>query len=311
MYRIEKYNSLYYSQWNAFVEASKNGTFLFHRDFMEYHADRFEDYSLMVFDGEKLLALLPANRVGNEVHSHDGLTYGGLVLPSTIQPEMVNTIYAAILNNLNSANLKILKIKQIPDLYFKGIQNKQQVKKVATERGYAIDFSCSLSISSSKLKHFRKVSKSGVELKLDNNFNLFWDHVLKPRLTEKYNTAPVHTNEEIKYLHSKFPENILQYNVYYEGAIVAGITIFDFGEVVKSQYGATTAAGEKLRALDYAYITLIEKYKATKRYFDLGTVKPDNVGLAKQKQELGGNVYTQDIYEVETSNYKRLNGVLI
>ncbi|HQW68620.1 MAG TPA: hypothetical protein PLH25_03065, partial [Flavobacterium sp.] len=78
-YTIKKYNSEYFTIWNAFVSSSSNATFLFHRDFMEYHSDRFEDYSLLVFEDEKLISIFPANRVENTVFSHQGLTYGGFV----------------------------------------------------------------------------------------------------------------------------------------------------------------------------------------------------------------------------------------
>ena len=37
--------------WDQFVAQSKNGTFLFQRNFMDYHADRFFDCSLMIYDG--------------------------------------------------------------------------------------------------------------------------------------------------------------------------------------------------------------------------------------------------------------------
>ncbi|MGA9639546.1 MAG: FemAB family protein, partial [Flavobacterium sp.] len=62
-YTVRQYQKSDYKQWNDFISQAKNATFLFHRDFMEYHQDRFEDYSLMVFDNEKLVAVLPANRV--------------------------------------------------------------------------------------------------------------------------------------------------------------------------------------------------------------------------------------------------------
>ena len=45
-----------------FLDTPKNATFLFRRDYMDYHRDRFADHSLMIFRGEKLAALLPANR---------------------------------------------------------------------------------------------------------------------------------------------------------------------------------------------------------------------------------------------------------
>ena len=79
-YTVKRYQESDYPNWNAFISEAKNATFLFHRDFIEYHKDRFEDFSLMVFDNEKLVAVLPANKVGNEIFSHQGLTYGGLVI---------------------------------------------------------------------------------------------------------------------------------------------------------------------------------------------------------------------------------------
>ena len=43
--QIERYHTQREPLWNEFAQRSKNGTFLFHRSYMEYHADRFEDFS--------------------------------------------------------------------------------------------------------------------------------------------------------------------------------------------------------------------------------------------------------------------------
>ena len=49
-------------------------------DFVEYHSDRFTDYSLMVYEDQKLIAIMPANFDENgDVHSHQGLSYGGVL----------------------------------------------------------------------------------------------------------------------------------------------------------------------------------------------------------------------------------------
>jgi len=83
-YIVRKYQSTDYSTWNEFVATAKNATFLFHRDFMEYHSDRFQDFSLLIFDeNQNLKAILPANRLEEVVYSHQGLTYGGLILISS------------------------------------------------------------------------------------------------------------------------------------------------------------------------------------------------------------------------------------
>ena len=95
-YTVKRYSEKEYDNWNAFVGKAKNATFLFHRDFMEYHKDRFEDYSLMVFKGEKLVAVLPANRLGECVYSHQGLTYGGLVYGEKLKLASVILIFKTV-----------------------------------------------------------------------------------------------------------------------------------------------------------------------------------------------------------------------
>jgi hypothetical protein len=167
-----------------------------------------------------------------------------------------------------------------------------------------IDLRSEFQISKSKLKHFRKVNLD-LNLIEEDDFTPFWNEVLQPRLQEKHNAKPVHTLEEITLLKSYFPDKIKQFSAYFEDQIVAGITIFDFGNVIKSQYGATTKIGEEQRALDFLFINLIQKYKAeNKHYFDMGIVNENegrtyNAGLLNQKEELGCSVYNQDYYNLK------------
>src|SRR5690554_7460146 len=67
-FEIRKYSSADASLWDAFVKSAWNGVFLFERGFMDYHADRFEDFSLLAFSGDKLKAVLPANRRDEVLH---------------------------------------------------------------------------------------------------------------------------------------------------------------------------------------------------------------------------------------------------
>ena len=74
--RVEPYTPAHHDGWNAFVATSKNGTFLFDRDYLEYHADRFVDSSLLVLnDKGGVVALLPASLEECVLTSHGGLTY--------------------------------------------------------------------------------------------------------------------------------------------------------------------------------------------------------------------------------------------
>lgn len=308
-YTVKRYESNYFSDWNAFISKAKNATFLFHRNYMEYHSDRFEDFSLMVYDEKKLVAVLPANRVGETVYSHQGLTYGGLVLPLKIKANVTIEIIDAVVLFLKQNAVLELLYKQLPILYFSKVSNEidyfllqKGAHLLRKDMNLAINLSKDLMISKSKLKHFNK-SNANLQIVEETDFTFFWNHVLQPRLKDKYNLKPVHNLAEISLLKSYFPDNIKQFSAYFEEQIVAGITIFDFGNVIKSQYGSTTKEGEQLRALDFLYITLINKYKKEgKLYFDMGIVnenegKEFNSGLLNQKEELGCDIYNQDYYK--------------
>jgi hypothetical protein len=294
--------------WNDFVTKAKNATFLFHRNFMEYHEDRFLDYSLIVETENKWVAVLPANSVENQVFSHQGLTYGGLVYDAKLDVEKVRLVVDSVFDFLRKQEKNNLIYKPILPFYTQNSSEEiayflfyNNAKLYRKDLNLAIDFTKKWSVSKSKMKHFRRISTLDLEIRQDQNFEVFWNVVLIPRLKEKHQTKPVHSLAEIKKLAHQFPENIVQYNVYFEDEIVAGITLFHFSNGIKSQYGATTILGEKMRALDFLFITLIEAFKDEVDFFDMGTVTEDNAtgynpGLLKQKEELGCSVYTQDFY---------------
>lgn len=307
-YTVRLYEGNDYENWNAFIGQAKNATFLFHRDFMEYHSDRFQDYSLIVLDGEKWVAVLPANVVENQVFSHQGLTYGGLVYGDKIGAALVEIILDAIIDFLKKCKIENFVLKLIPDFYQARTSNEMhyflfQKKADLLKRSMnlVIDYSKPFQISKSKLKHFRRVSELGISIEETEDFTSFWNQILIPRLREKHKAKPVHSLEEIHQLKSYFPKNIKQINAYFEGEIVAGITLFCSERVIKSQYGATSLKGESIRALDFLFINIINKYASDFSFFDMGIVDEDesyNKGLLKQKEELGCSVCLQDVYEI-------------
>lgn len=310
-FTIRKYEQNDFEVWNDFVAQAKNATFLFHRDFMEYHKDRFEDFSLLIFEEEKLRAILPANRKENAVYSHQGLTYGGLVYSSKLKAEKVELILNEILLLLKENQIQTFYYKPIPDFYFS--EGNKETEFFLTKRGavlerkemnLAVNLTAPLKISKSKMKHFRRIENLDLDIFEEENLEPFWEKVLEPRLQEKFGVKPVHSKEEITLLKSKFPQNIKQYSAYRNDEIIAGITIFETKNIIKSQYGATSKTGEEFRALDFLFINLIHKYKRKgKHFFDMGIVNSDtedyNSGLLKQKEELGCSIYSQDFYKTE------------
>ncbi|MFB9079566.1 FemAB family protein [Flavobacterium procerum] len=310
-YTVRKYNQKDYAIWNDFIAKAKNASFLFYRNFMEYHQDRFEDFSLMIFEEEKLKAVLPANKTFDSVHSHQGLTYGGLVFSEKLKVFKIEIILDEILIFLRENQVKNFHYKPIPIFYLTKGNNaadfflfKRNAILERKEMNLAFDLQIPLQISKSKMKHFRRIENLDLDIVEEIDFFPFWEEILEPRLLQKFNVKPVHTKEEITLLKSKFPQNIRQFSVYKDDKIIAGITIFETENVVKSQYGATSKKGEEVRALDFLFIHLILKFKREgKHFFDMGIVNEENEigynpGLLQQKEELGCTVYNQDFYKI-------------
>ncbi len=322
-YTVKLYQENDYENWNAFIGQAKNATFLFHRDFMEYHNDRFQDYSLIVLDGEKWVAVLPANVVGNEIFSHQGLTYGGLVYTEKVKLASVIEILKSILSFLNDNKMEKLQLKLIPSIYH---------QKPAEELSYALflaeaqlirrdslavlDLSKPYTISKTRKECIRRGIKNNLVIKEELNFKLFWEEVLEPNLDKKHQAKPVHTIAEIEMLQRKFPKNIRHFNVYQDDKIVAGTTIFISKNVAHPQYVSGMDNKNELGSLDFLYHHLITSVFKEKRFFDFGISNEEqgkklNEGLVFWKESFGASIIVHDFYEVKTSNYGLLDTVLI
>ncbi|MEP7093237.1 MAG: GNAT family N-acetyltransferase, partial [Flavobacterium sp.] len=168
-YTIKKYEKTDSKIWNDFIDQAKNATFLFHRDFMEYHQDRFEDFSLLVYENEKLVAVLPANIVDSTVYSHQGLTYGGLVLLPTSKLYNTITIFQSILKYLSKEDVTIFYLKQIPSIYCEYSSSELDYlmyvckSKIAMKHNISvIDFGRKILISKSRKECIRRGHKLGL-----------------------------------------------------------------------------------------------------------------------------------------------------
>ena len=117
MFEIVRYTPDKAVEWNAFVAQSKNGTFLFDRGYMDYHADRFKDFSLMVYKDGNLYALLPANIKGDILTCHGGLTYGPLVMNRKCSAKGIQESFIVINLYLRASHVSRVIYKAIPWIY--------------------------------------------------------------------------------------------------------------------------------------------------------------------------------------------------
>ena len=322
-YTVKKYTENDFTIWNDFIAQSKNATFLFHRDFMEYHKDRFQDYSLIVLDGEKWAAVLPSNSVGNEIFSHQGLTYGGLVYNEKVKLAAVLEIFKVVLSFLNENNMQKLQLKLIPSIYHQKPAEELnyvlfllEARLIRRDTLAVIDLSNSYSLSKLRKRGVKNGVNNRLIIKEVDDFADFWNEILIPNLAEKHQATPVHSLEEITRLKALFPEKIRQFNVYENDIIVAGTTIFESSTVAHSQYISGKEDKNELGGLDLLFYHLISEVFKNKRYFDFGISNENqgrnlNDGLSYWKESFGANTIVHDFYEVETSNYNVLDTVLI
>ena len=119
MITVKRYHIEDNQKWDAFVDASKNGTFMLKRGYMDYHSDRFTDHSMMFYDSDKLVAVLPASQHDTELRSHGGLTYGGLITSTDIRVQQVLEIFMAIKDYMKEQGISSLLHKRVPEIYYR------------------------------------------------------------------------------------------------------------------------------------------------------------------------------------------------
>ena len=127
-------------------------------------------------------------------------------------------------------------------------------------------------------------------------------------MTSKYHqTKAVHTASELKLLHTRFPESIHLYVANHDGHMEAGVLIFEYDNMVHTQYMASSDLARANGGLDLVIATIIDKYKGKKKYIDFGISTEDagkflNNGLISQKESFGGRSIVYDFYELKILN---------
>lgn len=321
-YRIEKYSPQHHLLWNNFVASAKNATFLFHRNFMEYHQDRFEDFSLLIYKNDTLISVFPANRVDNIVYSHQGLSYGGFLFSLTLPFNDCLEVVKYVLQYYCEQGISLLHLKLIPKIYHRLPADEIDYllflldAKLVQRDVAACVLPATVHFSKNRLEGVRRGGKQQLKVVEETDCSVFWQELLIPHLQEKFGKTPVHSLQEIQYLKQKFPQNIRQFNIYKDEKPVAGTTIFESEQVAHAQYIASNADKNQLGSLDFLYHHLLCKVFQAKKYVDFGTSNQNNgrhvnKGLLSWKQGYGTGMVVHDFYEVATVNYKKLETVFV
>src|SRR5947209_3342901 len=117
MVDVVRYSEPSKRDWDEFVSGCRNETFLFRRDYMGYHADRFPDHSLMFYRKGRPVAVLPATARGGVLNSHAGLTFGGFLVGAEATTPTLLEALDSLLEYMGSSGLGKLIYKCIPWIY--------------------------------------------------------------------------------------------------------------------------------------------------------------------------------------------------
>lgn len=310
MITIKRYNPNDAAAWDAFVDVSKNGTFMLKRGYMDYHADRFADHSLIFYHDEELVALLPASQHGEELRSHGGLTYGGMITNRKMTVQLMLSLFDTLREYMQENTIARVIYKRVPsiyytypsdeDLYALFRNNAALTRRDISSTIYLPD---QIRFSERRRRGVKNAVKNNIIVKESQDYDRYIE-MLSKILAKYHDAKPVHTVAELRLLADRFPENIKLYAAYQDERMIAGVVIYETPKVAHTQYIANSEEGRQCGALDAVMDYLINECYSDKKYFDFGISTENegrflNEGLISQKQEFGGRAISYDFYELK------------
>ena len=308
-FHVERYNSDFRRLWDDFIVNSKNGWFLFQRDFMEYHADRFCDHSLVVLNEKNsIVAILPAHEIKErncvKLYSHNGLTFGGLLYNNKTTISEVGEILNNIFRYCEETNIRELNIKVIPfyyhispaqeDLYFL-LNSSAEVTRCDVSS--VIDLRSDFKIDRSRRRGEKHALLAGLTVRRTDDIEKFM-RIVECRLNEKYDVSATHKSNELRYLMDKFPENIFLLGVYTgTNKMIAGGLFFKSQSVMTAQYIFANQEDMNLHPIDMLVSDVLQNYCHGLNYFNYGISTVDegkqlNLNLISKKEGFGARAVT-------------------
>lgn len=309
MIDVVKYSPEYRDEWNGFVDNSRTPMFMFNRGYMEYHADRFCDASLLFLKDGEIIALMPANIDGDTVVSHAGLTFGGVISNTKMHMHTMLDVFDGMIKYYRSNGVRRIIYKSIPYIYYNYpgqedlyalFRNNAKILKI--EPSCTIDLTKQLKMPKGRRAQIVRARREGVQITETSDWHKFIE-LENAVLKKHHNTSAVHSGDELALLASRFPQNIKCYVATVAGEMIAGCVLFVYKDIVHTQYLAADDTARCIGALDFLISTLMAQYRDGWRWFDFGCSTLDggkilNTGLIAQKEGFGGRVVVHNTWEV-------------
>lgn len=303
--KIKEYENADQEKWDTFVmKQSVNGTFLQTKNFLDYHGDRFEDASLILYKGnDTLVAVIPACQLienGRKIFSaHCGSTFGGIVMSEAFYNiEHMDAVLTILEKYLRHKGFMEVHIKPASDIFAK--QSGNLLYYFLFQRGYTTfeELSCYIdfrdykddiasNFSSGRRRDYKYSLKNELSFKMlqtSSEIEAFYE-ILCGNL-RKFDAKPVHTLEQmLEFKEHRLKDVVEFYGVFHEERMIAGSMVFLFGQAVfHTQYLAADQSCLKLFPMNFLDANLISTAHARGfRYFSFGTSTEDHGKILNKK----------------------------
>ena len=302
--------------WDNFVGNVAAGTLFHTRKFLSYHGDRFADRSLLLWDeSNSLRAVFPAAVAPEDVStaiSHPGATYGGLIFHPKCDAIEIHGAVKAICAEFQLRNLALLQWKTVPGHLASPASAAEHwalwqagFKTASCELWNVVDLRRIRRISKRRRKLLRELRARGVDVEIGSKDDIpeFYQ-MLTRNLRERYNKAPVHTENDLQHLLDVFPEKIRLLKVIgTDGVMLGGAVLMQVtGNCTHTQYIAVSDQGRMVSALKLLLETAIEESTSNgDEWFSFGASTETggmqlNPGLYKFKAGFGHSLVTRLSY---------------
>ena len=303
-----KYHNSDHKTWNTFVHSAKNEHFFFLREYLDYHGERFEDFSLIITDTEnKIVAVVPANRKGDRLISHQGLTFGGVICDQSMTAGKMLEVFDEIRKFLLANGIHEFIYKKVPFVFHKSLANEDEyalfkfgATLVERNLNSVVILGGQKKFRKGRIQGIKYAKKLGVEIHQSTDYKSFWP-ILEHELMSRHKVNAVHSFEEIVQLHQKFPRNIQLYIATINKEIISGVVCFLNKNVVHTQYIASSDKGRNVASLDLLISKIIEDFQHHVSYMSFGVSTENdgkylNEGLLYYKESFRALSVSHDIY---------------
>ncbi len=295
-------------EWDAVIDSSRNGHFLFRRDYVGYHADRFPDASYLFREEGRSIGAITGHFLSDGGWAtHHGLTFGGLVVAKDVRAAQVRGMLNALHEQLVSRGVNRVRYRPMP--WFHQTSPTQEDAYFLFRLGARIVYRTLCTVvrpqdakfSELRRRSAKKAEKAGLYVQRSNDWEGYWQ-VLSGRLLARYGARPVHSLEEIKLLAGRFPEHIQLWAAFEGNQMRGGIVSYKTPNVFHMQYSGADERGQEVGAIDLVLREVLAGPACASHWFSFGTsCEQDgqwlNDTLVSFKEGFGGHGAVHEEYE--------------